>query len=92
MSFNQFNFKKEVIVFVLLWIISTLLIANALSGNQYQGQNVILFYASLITSSFYPALFLFFVYLALWSIVETIIDKTKKAPEQIIEPEEPVNQ
>lgn len=95
MSYSHFNFKKEIIVFVLIWIISTLLIANAFSGNPYQGQSIIIFYASLISSSFYPAVFLFCVYLALWSIVEIIIEKTKKEPAIEIEsenkPEEPVN-
>ncbi len=94
MSFSQFNFKREVIVLSAIWIICILLLKSSFPGNPYQGQPVFIYYTNLIYSTFYPTLFFFFIYLSLWSIVELLMAKIKKANKtqvSVIEPEEPVN-
>lgn len=78
MRLSQFNFKKEVIVLALLWIICAILIYNVFPASPYQGQSVMIFYANVISSSFFPALFFFFIYLALASAIELLMGNAKK--------------
>jgi len=84
MCCTKFNFKREIIVFTLLMFFSAFLIYKVFPSSPYQGQSVIIFYASLINSAFYPAIFLFCVYLSLLSIADTIAGfiKKKNIPEQ----------
>jgi hypothetical protein len=96
MSCFKLNFKREIIVFTLIWLACTFMIFNVFTASPYQGQSKIIFYASLISSSFYPSLFLFAAYLSILSIVDSLLGLMKKAAppeEKPLEeiPEEPAN-
>lgn len=90
MSCFKLNFKREIIAFTLIWAICTFLIYNVFAASPYQGQSIIIFYASLLLSSFYPALFLFAVYLSLLAIIDTIFGFFKKSELPAEKPQEPV--
>jgi len=78
MTFSHFNFKKEVIVLAVLWILCCIIMYNIFPASPYQGQSIMIFYYNIVSSSFFPALFLFFVYLAIASIVEALMERAKK--------------
>lgn len=91
MSCSKFNFRREIIVLTLIWAICSILIYNIFPSSPYQGQSVIIFYAGLITTAFWPALFLFLVYLSLWFIIEMIFERIKKQQMPAEQPQEPAN-
>lgn len=84
MTFSGINFKKEIVVLTLIWAVCSFLIFNVFPASPYQGQSVIIFYASVISSAFYPAIFLFCVYLSLWSIIETLFSVLKGKKEAAV--------